>query len=54
MHNGRIGTNWPPKDIVGVRKVDNDNLILLVDLFSHTYEMVGLECQSLCNECPGE
>jgi len=44
MHDGRIGTNWPPKDIVGVREVDDDNLILLVDLFPHTNEMVGLEC----------
>jgi hypothetical protein len=29
---------------MGVREVDDDNLILLVDLFAHTDEMVGLEC----------
>ena len=44
MHNGRISTDWSPKDIMGIREVDDDNLILLVDLFAHTDEMVRLEC----------
>jgi hypothetical protein len=44
MHDGRIRTNWSTKDIMGVREVDDDNLILLVDLFPNTDEMVGLEC----------
>ena len=29
---------------MGVREVDDDDLILLVDLFPYTDEMVGLEC----------
>jgi hypothetical protein len=44
MHDGRIGTNWSPKDIVGVGEVDDDDLILLVDLFPQTDEMVRLKC----------
>ena len=44
MHDGRISTDWSPKDIVGVREVDDYNLILLVDLFAHTDKMVRLEC----------
>ena len=43
MHDGRIGTNWSLKEIVNVRDVDDDNLILLVDLFPHSDEIVGLE-----------
>jgi hypothetical protein len=42
MHNGRIGTDWSPEDIVSVREVDDDDLILLVDLFAYTDEMVRL------------
>ena len=33
--------------MVGVGKVDNNNLILFVDLFTDTNEVVGLERQSL-------
>lgn len=44
MHDGGVGTYWPPKDIVGVRQVDDNNLILLIDLFAHTDEMVRFEC----------
>ena len=47
MHDGRVGANWPSEDIVGVRKVDDNNLVLLVDLFTHTNEVVRLECQGL-------
>jgi hypothetical protein len=43
MHDSRIRAYWPPEDIVGVRQVDYDNLILLIDLFAHTNEMVRLE-----------
>jgi hypothetical protein len=43
MHNGRIGTDWSPEDIVGVREVNDDDLILLIDLFAHTDKMVRLE-----------
>ncbi len=47
MHDSRVGTNWPPEDIVGVRKVDDDDLVLLIDLFAHTNEVVRLKCQGL-------
>jgi hypothetical protein len=47
MHDGGIGTDWPPEDIVGVGEVNNDDLILLIDLFAHTDKMVGLKGQSL-------
>ena len=47
MHDGRISTNWPPENIVGIGKVDDDDLVLLIDLFTHTNEVVRLECQSL-------
>ena len=43
MHDGRIGADWPPEDIAGVREVDDDHLILLIDLFAHTDEIVRLE-----------
>jgi hypothetical protein len=43
MHDGRISTDWSPEDIVGVREVNDDDLILLIDLFAHTDEMVRLE-----------
>jgi len=44
IHDGRIGTNWSPKEIMNVQDVDDNNLILLVDLFLHSDEMVRLEC----------
>jgi hypothetical protein len=43
MHDGRIGANWSPEDIVGVGEVDDYDLILLINLFAHTDEMVGFE-----------
>jgi hypothetical protein len=43
MHNGRIGADWPPEDIAGVREVDDYYLILLIDLFAHTDEIFRLE-----------
>ena len=43
MHDGRISTDWSPKDIGGAREVDDDDLILIVDLFAHADEMVRLE-----------
>jgi hypothetical protein len=49
MHNGGIGTDWPPEDIVGVGEVNDNDLILLIDLFAHTDKVVGLEGQSLCD-----
>lgn len=47
MHDGAIGTNWSPNDIVRVLEVDDDGLGgsvgFVVDL-SHTDILVGLEC----------
>lgn len=43
MHDGGISTDWSPEDIVGVGKVNDDDLILLIDLFAHTDKMVGLK-----------
>jgi hypothetical protein len=54
MHNGGIGTDRSPEDIVGVGEVNDDDLILLIDLFSHTNKVVGLKGQSLCDGLPGE
>jgi hypothetical protein len=44
MHYGRVSTNWPPENIVGVCKVDDDDLVLLIDLFTDTNEVVRFEC----------
>ena len=54
MHDGGVGTDWPPEDIVGVGEVNDDDLILFIDLFAHTDKMVGLKGQSLCDGLPGE
>ena len=54
MHDGGIGTDWPSKDIVGVGEVNDNDLILLVDLFAHTDKMVGLKGQRLCDGLSGE
>ncbi len=43
MHDGRIGTNWSPEDIIGVGEVNDYDLILLINLFAHTDKMVGFE-----------
>ena len=40
MHNSRVCRDGSPQDIVRVRKVDDDDLVLLVDLFTDTYEVV--------------
>lgn len=47
VHNGRVGRYGPPEDIVRVRKVNDYDLVLLVDLLAHTDEVVRLECQRL-------
>ena len=50
MHDGRVGGDRPPEDIVGVGEVDDDNLVLLIDFFTNTNEVVGFERQSLVME----
>ena len=47
MHDGRVRRNGPSEHIVGVREVDDDDLVLLVDLFAHANVVVGLERQGL-------
>ena len=42
VHNGRIGRDWSPENIIGIRKVDDDDLVGLVDLFPYTDEVVRL------------
>lgn len=47
MHDSRVGGNGSPQDIVGFGQVNDDDLVLLADLFANTYEVVGLEGQAL-------
>jgi hypothetical protein len=47
VHDGRVCGDGTPEDIVGFRKVDDDDLILLIDLFSYTNKAVGFKRQSL-------
>ena len=42
VHNGRVGGDWSPEDIVGIGEVYDDDLVGLVDLFPDTNEVVGL------------
>ena len=47
MHNGGVGGDWSPEDIVGVGQVHDDDLVGFIDLFPDTDEMVGLQRESL-------
>lgn len=47
MHYSRVGSDWPSKYIVCVGKVDDDDLVLFIDFFSYTDEVVGLESERL-------
>lgn len=42
VHDGRVGGNWSPQDIVGIGEVDDDDLVGLIDFLPHTNEVVGL------------
>ena len=42
MHDGRVGGDWSPEDIVGIGEVYYDDLIGIVDLFPDTDEVVRL------------
>ena len=42
MHDGRVGGDWSPEDIVGIGEVDDYDLVGLVDLFPYTDEVVRL------------
>lgn len=50
MHDCGIRCNGPPKDIVSVCEVDDDNLILLVHFLPNTDEVVGFQSQGLQSE----
>lgn len=43
VHDGTIGINWSPDDLIVVFKIDYDNLrlIIIVDLLSYTDEIIG-------------
>ncbi len=42
VHNGRVGGDWSPEDIVGICEVDDDDLVGVVDLLADTDEVVRL------------
>jgi hypothetical protein len=44
MHYSGVGSNGSPEGVVGVSEVDDNDLVLLVDLFANAYVMVGFEC----------
>ncbi len=43
VHDSRVRRDWSTHDIVGISKVDNDDLVLFIDFFPNTNEVVGLE-----------
>ena len=47
MHNCRVGSDRSTEDIVRVREVNDDDLVLFIDPLSHTDEMVALKGQGL-------
>lgn len=47
MHYGRIGGDGAAEDIIGISKVDDHDLVLLIDLFPNANKSVGFERQSL-------
>ena len=40
VHNGRVGSDWSSEDIIGIGKVNDDDLVLFVDFLSYTDEVV--------------
>lgn len=47
VHDSRVGRDRPPHKVVGICQVDDDDLVLLIDLLSHTYEVITLKSQVL-------
>jgi hypothetical protein len=43
VHDAITSSDRPPQDIVGTDKVDDNNLVLFINLFSHAYEVVRPE-----------
>ena len=54
MHYGRVGRYRSAYYIVCVCKVDDDDLVLLIDLFPHTDKVVGLKSKGLENTSENE
>ena len=54
VHDGGVRCYGSSQDIVGVGKVDNHNLVLLVNLFADTNEVVALEGERLHGNEKGE
>jgi hypothetical protein len=50
MHYSRVCGNGPSEDVVCISQVDNNDLVLLVDLFADTYEVVGFKRECLRSE----
>jgi hypothetical protein len=42
MHDSRVCCDGSPQDIVRVGEVDDNDLVLLIDLFTDTYEVIRL------------
>ena len=42
VHDGRVGTDGPPDGVGGVGHVDDDDLVVVGHLLSHTDELVTL------------
>ena len=47
VHNRAVRGDGSSEDIVGIREVDNDYLVLLAHLLSYTDKVVGLEGEGL-------
>jgi hypothetical protein len=47
MHNCRICSDRSSNNIIGIRKVDDNDLVLFPNLFANAYKMIRLEGQGL-------
>lgn len=56
VHNGRVGGDGPPHDIIGICQVNDDDLVLLANFFSYADEVVRLKSKRLrcVFQCEGE
>lgn len=47
VHNGRVGGDGPPHDIIGICQVDDDDLVLLANFFSYADKVVRFKSERL-------
>jgi hypothetical protein len=47
VHDGRVGGDGAAEDIIRISKVDDHDLVLLIDLFPNANEAVGFERKGL-------